>query len=713
MPRIALAAALLVSPVLWALPALAVSDSEIRPDWTSYPGLFSPGNNGIVTADLDRNGTDAFITTGISAALPGGSALYGLLVVDWRQADGYQIRHIRRLPGDTVIGGSIVSFRTNAGEPRIAAVLMGTSTSRLVQFAGPGLHEVASVAVPYGFRLNGIADVDGLPGLEAIGCACLNSWEGPGQLLSVTDGSVLWTGTTPGVWTQAGQLDADPALEIVVSGSLAHAGTVLDGATRAMQWSWPDGFDGRVFVGDFRSEGTGNEVAIVTLGGMTTFFATTPVFSPIAQIHTAGTASANVADLDGDGTLELATGATQWGNIRVYRTQTGEVLHTVTNPEHGTPALALARMGPDAAWKVMHAAGLTSSGRDILQVADVATGTSHWIKADEAGPHSSVAIGRTAADGSDEAIFLTHSADSGYGGHNLVILDPATGIERRRFPSVLEPWGGNTGASVAIAQLDADPQHEILVGSDNFYDAKVRAVDPVTMTTEWTSPSLQINLGENVRAMTLLPGATAPRILAVADRRLSVLSPTDGSLLWQSIQFATNGDPTLAVGNLDADTASEIAFGTGSLIRIIDTESWLVEATIDAGTPIIGQRIEGSGASCRHVLVFANRLERRLCMSGVLDTTRLFPIPAATYVGFTSDSGGPLVLSDGNRAYLDTNGQIVGRSAMLGSALGWRNRGAFTVSGDTVNLLIGGLDSVQRLQLRPLMFGDSFEAEFR
>ena len=59
---------------------------------------------------------------------------------------------------------------------------------------------------------------------------------------SLTSGAQLWSapvGTSYYASLHVAQLDADPALEIVLSGM---PGTIVDGATRATEWAYKDGF---------------------------------------------------------------------------------------------------------------------------------------------------------------------------------------------------------------------------------------------------------------------------------------------------------------------------------------------------------------------------------------------------------------------------------------------------------------------------------------
>jgi len=695
---------------------------EVAPIWTSVPGFSGPAAAGVVTVDLDGNGIHESVVSGTSRLeSPGPDDRWFLAVIHKRPDVGFRTRTLRRLgPGESFLGRIATTLGPD-GAPRVVAVVGNSVAARLVQFAGPELTIVAEAPVSYDFRLHDVADVDADGDVDVVGCPCAEPFTGPAQIRDLATGNVQWTGETPGVRTRVGQLDADPALELVVGGLVSGPGYIVDGATHLTQWTYAQGFNGKIVFGNFHSGTAGTEFAVVgNLGGggiqgVTRVFRTQPDFAPSAVLTLSDAGGLASADTNGDGLHELVFGtgfASQIGNfVQVISLESGTQFQTYPNIAQTVSGLAVGPLTTPSSLDLIHGAGVDSTGRDALRILDMASGITHFAQFDEAGPHSTVVVGDVRGVQIPEVIRVSWSSEAWDAGPVVQSIDAASGLESRITTSAMRSRGNDEGVTVALAQIDGDPQLEILIGGQDEYDAKVEALDGLSFERQWLSPALATGLSAVAEALLFVPGngTSDDRVFVAVDGTLISLSAQTGQSLAPPITLASDGPSTLVAANQDDDAALEISFGTGSTVHVFDAETMELDGYMTADPLIIGQRIERDGDSCTQVLVFTNRIERRTCLVGSLLSQRQLGIADATYVDFVTDSHGDLVLGDGHRVFLDHEGQIVERTRDLGNAVGWRNRGHVRVDNGVVHVVVGGQDSVHGIQFGGSLFADSFE----
>lgn len=697
----------LASFVLCFLPALACA--QVGPDWSFYPGYYGPGANGIVAADLDGAGNPEAVVTG--SAVNGFSYNQNLHLATLEQrGTGFATTHLLALAPTWSFSGTLQVMReTSANVDRVVVSLRDANSLQTViaTYGGKPLREIRRVAVPTDFSLRQLADIDGDGQLEALGCACPPYSEGPAQLLDYATGTVEWTDASASRTMGAGQLDADPALELVLgsqSGSPVAPGRILDGATRALQWSYPDGFRGTPVFGNFRGTADEREFAIVEGWGITRIFVSQPIFSPVAEINSGEVGAYTVRDVNNDGYAEIVIGEGQWGAVVAYSTTTGQSVFRWPNGDHGVSAIAIANLDGQNGLELVYGAGLSTTGRDALKVIDTATGVLRYEAADEAGPHSPLVRADIEGNGTDELVFITRQSNSGYSGGNLIVLNAATGAELRRRASALDSGFSSGAHSLKTMDLEGDGVQEIVGASGTL----VAVLDGISLADRWRVP----NLPSAVQKMGLMRfnGDAVDDIVLALTNRLVVLNGLNGSELFRSVSFTSASDTGLAIGNADADAQAEIAFSVGANVYIIDPTLGLVESFFTAAQPVLGVRFEMLAGQCLITVTLSDRLDRRDCATGVSMSTRLLGM-TALHVGFASDSLGDLVVSDGTRVHRIQGSTVVASSVPFGTSLGFRNLGEVKQVGDDLWVYIGGDQSVSRIRL-PLetsLFASGFD----
>jgi hypothetical protein len=683
--------------------------AQVGPDWSFFPGYFSPGGSGIVTAELDGTGNPETIVTGGSTNTFGFSHNVHLATLE-HQGTGFATTHLLIIASDWSFSGPLQTFRPGPGSvDRVVASLRNSNSQQTViaTFGGKPLKEISRVAAPANFSLRQIGDIDGDGQLEVLGCNCANFNDGPAVLLDYATGNVEWTDGSSSQFVGAGQLDDDSALEIVLgsqSTSPIIPGRIVDGATRAQQWSYPDGFRGNPVFGNFRGSADEREFAIVERWGVTRIFVSQPIFSPVAEINTGEVGAYAVRDVNGDGFAELIVGEGQWGSIVAYSTTTGQTVFDWPNNEHGVSAIAIGNLDGQSGLELVYGAGLSSSGRDVLRVIDTASGTLRYEASDEAGPHSTLVRVDIEGNGSDELVFVTRQSNSSYSGGNLIVLDAATGTELRRRASAFDNGFSSGTHSLKAIDIDGDGVKEI-VGAKG---QTVAVLDGLTLADRWRISSLP-DLAHEIGLMRFNADAVDDIVVALSNR-LVILNGVNGSELFRSVSFTSASEAGLAIGNADSDPQLEVAFGVGANVYIIDPTLGLVESFFTASQPILGMRYETLASQCQITLTLADRLDRRDCGTGVSLSTRMLGM-AAVHVGFATDSLGDLVVSDGTRIHRVTGNAVMASSVAFGSSLGFGNLGDLTTHGNDLVVYVGGDQSVNRITLPPetALFATGFE----
>jgi hypothetical protein len=408
-----------------------------------------------------------------------------------------------------------------------------------------------------------------------------------------------------------GNVDADPALEIVTSD-----GFVFDGATHQNQWAYGAGFGSIIDVGDVTGDGIAKIIGVDSTTGAVKVFSAT-LKSPIWQITTgsiSGTSALKVANLDGIGPAEILLGDGQWGNVSVYRydatANTAVVVSQTNSLGDGVSAIGAGDVDGDGAKELIWGSDYYSSGPDTLAIASwTTTPVIKWQGPDGAqldGPFVG-AKNATVATGQNRLMFVSPGTNSGYAGTRIIGMDPATGLltlsnevdsnwshdyafdvgnvfgssldsmllgtatlytgyfTAYDFAGNTKNWiSGNVGDGVAVthADLNHDSVADVVgITSQGF----VYAWDVLHQTVIWTST--QLTGGKDVVAVDL-DGDGQPEIIALAQNRVVVYkysSVTSGYLEEYSYLIAATD---LLVADIDGDSVPEIftlnAYNNGS-----------------------------------------------------------------------------------------------------------------------------------------------------
>jgi hypothetical protein len=359
-------------------------------------------------------------------------------------------------------------------------------------------------------------------GLTAL-CAGDLDGDGKAELLALANGGLyacsaagaqLWNVPGPsGFDMVAAQMDGDPALEIACTN-----GDVIDAGTRTLQWHWPVTVAVSLAAGDIDGDGRAELVEAQDWNFVRAF--DVELQQQKWSIPFLDLDRVALADLDGNGTLELLVGEGQWGEVRVFDTATQTQIDHIPNPDHGVSGLSAGDVDGDGAVEILWSAGFSSTGADHLRIVDRQTHALEYESEDLVGPVVGVRRGDIDGDGQPEIVALTFQSDSGYSSGRILVLDPTTLHLRALGPRVGSGFSLGGARAIELANIDADPQLEIVVACDHVFAGAIEIYDfsaPNTFNVAWTNATFPSGTGFQCAAVGDVDGDGNLEVVGGAD----------------------------------------------------------------------------------------------------------------------------------------------------------------------------------------------------
>ncbi len=454
------------------IPATASSPGLFQEKW-QY-GLYGTyiGRAGLFTTDLDGDGRREIIASASSSGFGRNSYWY---IVRRAANGGYEQIWRSKQYSATVVQLTLADF-TGDGKDDIA---VGLEDGTVFIYDGPTRQEIGKLNTATTLTALAVADLDGDGTKEVI------ISDGIGVFVYAADGSGLrWsTATGGGSSIAVGNVDGDAAPEIVTTAT-GGKGYVIDGTSHAVEWEYINGFGARVSLGDLDGNGMLEIVAAAAWYKITVFDADSK--TPKWEVTTNhDIASLLIADMDGDGILDILYGDAQGGTTHAIDTQTKSEKWSIYCSDSGVSGIALGDVDLDGAIEILWGAGGNSTGPDHLFVADPATKAIEWQSMHVDGPLSAVAIGDVDDDGEDEIVMVSFESDSGYDEGIIHLFNARTKALEYQGKLGITDWMGVR--SVKIGDVDNDGKTEFVVTTGNIYDGVIRVYDGATHTLKQQS----------------------------------------------------------------------------------------------------------------------------------------------------------------------------------------------------------------------------------
>lgn len=588
------------------------------------------------------------------------------------------------------------------------------------RYGGWPLAEIGAFEVAHVTRIARIGDIDGDGELELL-CA----GEGTLSAYSLPSGTPEWSMKVQAADLALATLDQDPALEIIVAGGDSAPGLVIDGATRMLDWSRPEGFGTYVATGRLLESGGQGFVGARDWDSLSGF--TTAPYGLSWSMPNFDTDAVAAGDTDGDGQDELAVGDGQWGSVRVYDTPDRRMLYEMHNPGNGVDALGLLDFdadGRDEVWFTARGEGSTNTEENFgAVIMDPASALPRLMVENYRQGATASLLADLDQEGTLEWVVGT-SNPSAYKGL-LRILNAATQTEVWRAPYEI----GNGFApfqtgyrSLHASQLDGDTALELIaVGAKPFDEWRILIVDGRTREVEHQIPTPIGRWPHTVSASRLVqhvPGGPAELLVAIhqynapENVRLEVYALPLGNLLWRSETVAGPYDEGLSldVGQLDSDPAAEYLLAFTGGLTAFDASSGVREWTLSR--PTAGALIL-SDPLAPVVLSFTREGQVVLIdpVSGLVTGEFTLPAPVEKFARLPNVDDKLLAIAGERLLLVDRQGEVLASSGWIGSEPGVGDN--LSVSSSQGGWLISVGRSFTTFQLRltdpAFIFADNFD----
>jgi len=529
------------------------------------------GASGLAPLDIDGDGAQEVVFS----ALAGNAHLIAALD---RQADGsFRIKHEHVVFPDDIVR---ILGRVEADQPRVLTV---GRNGIVREYGGAPFAELRRFQTQPNALTAAIGDLDGDAEQDLV---VLSSTAVLAYALS--DGHLVRSHAAVGFTDMVlAQLDADPALEIVLTGDTT--GRVLDGATSATEWEQPGGFGGSLAAGRFGSDGV-ERWAGAAWKQVDVYQPWKPAWSiaPMGFVRQV----ARVAERADSDLLVLD----EYDALSVY--EDGEKLRFRFLHE-GTEISNMigADVEGDGQNAIVFASSLSWTSYRSIGVLDIGTGQLLGEVFTDRGPYLETAVGDINGDDRQEVAAVTYQHGSR---GTLVLFDLATGLPRWSSPY---PWPSSESLFLPIVELIAVPRTNG-GGSDLALleqQGSLRFIDGVTLEQKWRTASAPLDSGTALALIDydrdgIQDFVAGIRVGTSAGGQLRVLSGRDGTLLWQSVLMGGMFTNVTQVVVSDASAQGgprQIIALLGYDLRAFDADTGLLNWTLDIGEAIVGHVSEG------------------------------------------------------------------------------------------------------------------------
>lgn len=538
----------------------------------------------IAEGDFDADGKAELALTGWSSrSIPYVERRPVLAILDHDNGE-YRLSHRLLLPSNAQPVTPLAW--SEAGVDRIVLVDRGGMAS---VFSGVPLAESFRFPIVNDVRAAAIGDVDADGGQDLL-LLDRNGF----YTYELPSGRLSETYLAPGHADLAvAQLDADPALEIVLSGALLDA-KVVDGATLSTEWTYAAGFGDLLATGNFFGNDTQQWVGVLyrhdyAVFGSAPWGAGWHVTSE-GEIKAIGTARSASDSRD-----MLLVGPGQWGYLNVVDGISGQTTLSARNDGDYILSATGEDIDGDAIDELVFASDVTSERATALTAADGTDGSIRWQFHTTKTPYSAATHGDVDGDGQVELVVANRASYTS----TVAIFDAADDALLWRSPAESahgEPWQTQILA-IALRERTGDIGMDIVVAGEWGSSWRIYVLDGVTKNigldvrgfgsgplAQWAPIDMVLvdHDGDSAKDIAMLMRDTG------AGGALSIaLWSAQGQLLWQSAPFGdfkTAAHSLLAIPDaIDAHPHLLAVLDDG--IRAFDAtngqESWQLSAPGD------------------------------------------------------------------------------------------------------------------------------------
>lgn len=607
---------------LWLFLAAGIALAQGTDDQTKFPQLLTcsrdssewafssygnaVGQGGIIIEDFNGNGTPEAILTGICSFNNRYNHFWHVI-----EYDGQSFRQIHVGP---YYDSEIVKMLQTVNAANQSQLMVVLASGKVAWVDPESYQQVDQV------QLAGMTQIQDLVRIDLQGDGTVE-WV-------VSDGTDLFVyrGVAPydllqvyddkgGAAIAVGSLDGDPGLEIAVEPDNGH-GFVIDGVTGEIEWDYPAGFGELLLAGDIDGDGRDELVGGDSSVHVSAFDVEQKAIK-WSQNQKNGLDAMKLADVEGDGVAEVLIGEGHGGDTLCREGATGMIRWKIKNPEPGVARVEVGDINGDHQLDLVWGSFYAFLNGDRLFFADVTNRTPQWTSHYFEGAFDDLGAGDLDGDqipelftitadgvvlvfdGASKRLVAEHTIPIFYEKDNglaigdvdndgdleyIIVANDISGGLLQVFngQTHLIEWqsGGHLGSdfnSISLANIDNDPQLEIIVGETVGHTyARYRVFDKVNAIEQYASTPVEANFYSQELLVEDLDGDGGKEI---------VLATIEGVFIYDATthqQKAVLGDNALSfcLTNADSDEAQELLIGSfAGVVSIYDCSTFLQQGS--------------------------------------------------------------------------------------------------------------------------------------
>lgn len=445
-------------------PSLVVADPPLPPQFVelghSFPGFDNPNQAQFAVADFDHDGKADFAFVGNTGA----NNLLALFVVGKDATGSLKFKQQTLIPDVGVF--RVLAVPQPSGAAHVLTIGNDGTAREYAGWPLAQINQFSTLGSPTGAA---VGDVLG-DGVERVVVRTSSQI----AVYAVATGAQTWVQSSSGSGDiLLAQLDADPALEIVLGGS--SPGLVLDGALGQVDWQYPDSFGSLLASGAI---GPGKATEFVGGGYQVTVYSGNP-YSPLFAYSDGlyySVTSLTVGDVFSNGHPQILFAGTN-GGVQTLDATTG-VVTPIPNANFPTSYMTLADLDGNGTNVILFA------DQSDIGVASAQTGAVVWQASSRMAQFNVAAVGDADGSGSSELLTGYDQNAWGQGAAGLQITDMASGA----VLASLSDTGGNANDALQVVPSrilidnDQPASPRIVLAGTAVYDGRVVVVDGKTQT---------------------------------------------------------------------------------------------------------------------------------------------------------------------------------------------------------------------------------------
>ena len=452
---------------------------------------------------------------------------------------------------------------------------------------------------------------------------------------------------------EIGNIDGDANLEIILSSGKAFQYT---GGVASDQWEFDTGYGGSVEIADIDQDGIDEVVFAAGWYTLKVFDADTRTtkYTMDADLDIADLL---LQDINNDGIAEIIYGDGQWGSIYCHDANTKALLWEISNPEHGITKVSVADVDGNDTLDVLWGAGYSSSGKDVLFVANMVTGKITWESKHIDGPFYAIETGDVDDDEDAELVVVSYESNSGYDSGILTIFNAATKEVEWQSDGEFFKYTWSGIYNVEINDVDSDGQTEIIVAAGKLYTGMIWILNGKTRLIESSYTYQNEDMGDfYALAIDDLYHDNTKEIIVASQNEIAIIDPVDFHVVWKNSVDVNYLPSKILTENIDNDASREILL-CKNYIYLIEASSKQIKQSSESGytqidlfdvnhdgfKEIIGVDISGNIEVLDSNLVL---LSRRHILSGTIGAIRVCDLNNDQNPEYILTLEGRLILAD-------------------------------------------------------------------